>query len=541
MVAKTSIYYDIVSEYNNKGQLRAETGLAKLSKSALSLAKTYGVAFSGAALVAFGVKAVKVAAEQDKAFKVLGNTLKNLGLEFASSTSKSFIENLALSTGTSIDALIPAYQNLLTATNDVALSQSSLKTAMDVSAATGKDLVTVTQAMAKGYLGNTTGLMRLGAGLDKALVKTGRMDLIMKQLSNTFRGGAATAADTAAGAMARLSEAARLATVQIGEGLLYAFNSLSSGSSVTGATSNIVSFGKAIGDAIKGVGDLITKIKGLVYLGPILGPLLKGLGWLVSKTNPELNLVKSLAKLHASTTASTFSSGEASGNAMLASTAQAKALAAKAKQLAAEKAILSTQKAQTLEQKQQALLKLIGSPSTDLEKANLMAALQHQISAEAKAQIQYQLDYLDLQSQTGTALQATIDKLLIFKEEALIAQGKVMLIDGSIVDLATAKNPFEGFDAYVQGVLSGFARINQAISSMPMANFGAISGSTLIDYSLYAQNEIKANSAYAGSNSNTTVTIIPPTGWTVQQTQDASANGSSILVNRTTGTFGTGY
>ena len=161
MVAKTSIYYDIITEYQNKGAKQAETSFASLQKKAVTLAKAFGLAFSAKEIIDFGKAAVNMAAQENKQFTVLGNTLKNIGLGFASVDAKSFIESTALATGTAIDTLIPAYQNLLVATGNVTQSQQDLQTAMDVSAGTGKDLATVTTAIAKGYLGNTTALTHL--------------------------------------------------------------------------------------------------------------------------------------------------------------------------------------------------------------------------------------------------------------------------------------------------------------------------------------------------------------------------------------------
>jgi hypothetical protein len=564
MVAKTSIYYDIVTEYQNKGEKQAETGLTKLSKSALSLAKTYGVAFSGAALIGFGVKAVKAAADENKAFTILGNTLKNLGLGFASVDSKAFIENLSLSTGIAIDQLIPAYQNLLTATGDVALSQKSLQTAMDVSVGTGKDLVTVTQAMAKGYLGNTTGLMRLGAGLDKALVKTGRMDLIMKQLSNTFKGGATAAANTAAGAMARLGEATHLATVSIGEGLIYAFDSLSSGSSVQGATSSIVDFGNAISNAIKGVGDLITKIKSLVYLGPILGPLLKGLAFIIDKTNPEILITRGLGQIHASTLAKIAPTDrQVEHQLQLEAAAQKKVLDNKAAQKKLEADILASQKKQTLEQKNQAMLKILGSVSQDFERANILAALAHAQTQEIKDQLQYQLDLLDATNQTGAAQTKTIDNAIILKEKMLLAMGQVMLVDGSIVNLADAKNPFAGFDKYVQDALNAILKLNQAILNMPSVmpgGYGTYGGSgilpgygTTYGPGIGATGDTTTSSGSSaplgrygvdygpgiGATTGQTVSLnisLDP-GLIINTTNASTANGSPVSINRLSNQF----
>ena len=539
MVAKTSIYYDIITEFQNKGAKQAETSFASLEKKAKSLAKTFGLAFGAAEIVKFGKAAVNMAAQENKQFALLGNTLKNIGLGFAATDAKAFIESTALATGTAIDTLIPAYQNLLVATGNVTQSQKDLQTAMDVSAGTGKDLATVTAAIAKGYLGNTTALTRLGAGLDKTLLKTGRMDLIMKQLSATFKGDAATAADTTAGKMARLGEATRQATVQIGDGLISAFSALTAGGSITNATKDIVNFGKTIGDAIAGIGDLITKIKTMPIVGTVLKDFFKVIGVVESYSPLAL-----LAKLHQSSVKPTAAPTDRSIEHQLAldATAQKKVLANKAAQLASEKAILATQKAQTLEQKNQALLKILGSPSQDFERANLMAALAHAQTQEIKDQVQYQLDLLDATNQTGAAQAKTIDNAIILKEKMLLANGQVMLVDGSIVNLSDAKNPFAGFDKYVQDALDAILKLDQAILSMPSANYGAISTNTLTDYTLYAQNELQntpaSNSASNGSN---TISILLSPGLVVDQTQAATANGTALNINRTTGSFGTGY
>jgi hypothetical protein len=566
MVAKTSIYYDIITEFQNKGAKQAETSFASLQKKAVTLAKAFGLAFGAKEIISFGKAAVNMAAQENKQFTVLGNTLKNIGLGFASVDAKSFIESTALATGTAIDTLIPAYQNLLVATGDVTKSQDALQTAMDVSAATGKDLATVTTAIAKGYTGNTTALTRLGAGLDKTLLKTGRMDLIMKQLATTFKGDAAIAADTTAGKMARLGEAARQATVQIGEGLITAFSELTAGGSITNATNQIVAFGKTIGDAIAGIGDLITAIKKVPYAGDLFSKVFKAIG----NTSTLSVLIKGLAKLHENTVTSvgaispTVQAAIDQGNAQ----AQAKALALKAKQLAAEKAILSTQKAQTLEQKNQALLKILGSTSQDFERANLMAALAHAQTQEVKDQLQYQLDLLDATNQTGAAQAKTIDNAIILKEKMLLAQGQVMLVDGSIVNLSEAKNPFAGFDKYVQDALNAILKLNQAIVTLPQPfvgftganNYGGLAGdsgtygfgnptTTVSPTDGSSTTGFVGNNNYGGlggstgfGNASSTTSSINlnlslDSGLIISTTNASTANGSPVTINRLSNQF----
>jgi hypothetical protein len=411
----------------------------------------------------------------------LGNTLNNLGLGFASVNSKAFIENLALASGVAIDTLIPAYQQLLVATGDVALSQKDLAIAMDVSMATGKDLAAVTTAISKAYLGNTTALSRLGAGLDKALLKTGDMNLIMARLSSTFAGSTAVAADTAAGAISRLSEAGRQATVQIGDGLIGAFSSLTAGGSLTNAINDIVKLGTTIGNAIAEVGDLIAAVKKMPVVGTILTSIFKGL----FTDNIVFKGITALAKLKENKNApAALSAGELTGQSMLASKAQAAVTAKKLVDAKSTATILANTKATTAELKLQNQLKILGDPATNLQKAELMAALQKDVSAEARNQLDIQLLLLNATTQTGAALQKSIDDATILTEKALIAQGKVMLIDGSIVDLATAKNPFEGWDKYVQDALNAILKVQTAVDNLGKSfvgftgsnNYGGLAG-----------------------------------------------------------------
>ena len=566
MVAKTSIYYDIVTEFQNKGAKQAQNSFGVLEKSAVSLGKKLATVFGTAALLKFGKDAVNAAAQENKAFTILGNTLNNLGLGFANASAKPFIEGLALATGTTIDTLIPAYQQLLVATGDVALSQKDLQIAMDVSAATGKDLSVVTTALSKGYLGNTTSLTRLGAGLDKALLKTGDMNKIMQRLSVTFGGSAAKAADTAAGKMARLGEAARQATVQIGDGLISAFTSLAAGGSMTGATNQILAFGKTVGDAAAGVGDLITALKKVPYIGDAFAKIFKG----IADTTGIIALTKILAKVHETTIKPSAATTDIQlqHQADLALAAQKKVIANKAAQAKLDAQILTSQKAQTLEQKNQALLKILGTVSQDFERANIMAALAHAQTQEIKDQLQYQLDLLDATNQTGAAQARTIDNAIILKEKMLLAQGQVMLVDGSIVNLSTAKNPFAGFDQYVQDALNAIYKVQQALQlavSVPtiapgypnnnlygggLGDFGVptitsptITGSTgMPNPNLYGGGlgNFAAPSSYGNASSssgaiNLNISLDP--GLIVSTTNAATAAGTQISINRNQNQF----
>ncbi len=114
------------------------------------------------------------------------------------------ISKTALATGVADDQLRPAFQRLAVATGDVNESQNLLNLALDISAATGKNLESVTNALGRAYEGSTTSLTRLGVGLSAAEIETLGLDGAVAQLSATFGGSAAIQAETLEGQISRL-------------------------------------------------------------------------------------------------------------------------------------------------------------------------------------------------------------------------------------------------------------------------------------------------------------------------------------------------
>jgi hypothetical protein len=162
-------------------------------------------AAAGAFAVSMAIDGVQAAVADEKAVAKLSTTLKNLGFESQTSNVLSFIDSLQRATGVSEDMLRPAFERLAIATGDVGTAQTSLQLAMDISAGTGKSMEAVANALGKAYEGNTGALGKLGTGIDKAVLKTGDMQAITQELSKTFDGQAAAAADTFGGKLARLS------------------------------------------------------------------------------------------------------------------------------------------------------------------------------------------------------------------------------------------------------------------------------------------------------------------------------------------------
>ena len=165
------------------------------------------------------------------------------------------------------DNLRPAFQTLLTTTGDVVKSEKALSLALDISAGTGKDLQTVSLALAKGYAGQTTGLSRLGAGLTKATLKTGDMELITSILTKKFQGQALEAVKGYAGQIALLGVATQNTKELIGKGLLDALKTAAGDQGVTNIADQMERAAAAVADMIRGLGVIAAKLQVPEFLG----------------------------------------------------------------------------------------------------------------------------------------------------------------------------------------------------------------------------------------------------------------------------------
>ena len=196
----------------------------KLEKFGKVAAAAFAAAAAAAAAYAgkLAIEGVKAAIEDEAAQLRLANALKNV-TDVTDEQIKSIEEQIlktSLATGVADDELRPALQRLTVATRDVTKSQDLLKLALDISAATGKDVETVSNALAKAYEGNSGALSRLGVGISAAQVKTLGFEGTVKQLSDTFGGAAATEANTFQGQIERLKVAFDEAKESVGAALL---------------------------------------------------------------------------------------------------------------------------------------------------------------------------------------------------------------------------------------------------------------------------------------------------------------------------------
>lgn len=220
-----------VSIVGNAGPLKKAVSDAEGSLDRLggSFKKIAAVTAVGVGAIATGIGlAVKAAAEDQKSFELLNQALK-ANTDATNEQIKAIddqIGKMSIQLGVADDQLRPAFANLARATGDVTKSQELLSLATDISAATGKDLESVSIALSKAYGGNVAGLQKLGIPLDENLVKTKDFDGAVQALSATFGGAAAVAADTFEGKMSRLKIVGGELVEQVGSYLLPIFSNL---------------------------------------------------------------------------------------------------------------------------------------------------------------------------------------------------------------------------------------------------------------------------------------------------------------------------
>jgi hypothetical protein len=152
-------------------------------------------------------KSVKAAMEDQKSQAELQRQLeKTFGAnEALTASAERYISVTQLRTGTSDVELRTSLGLLVRSTGDLTQSQSLLNTAQDISAATGKDLASVTLALAKASQGQFTALSRLGIPLDDNIKKSKDFEKVVGLLNDQFGGAAETAAGTFSGQLKILS------------------------------------------------------------------------------------------------------------------------------------------------------------------------------------------------------------------------------------------------------------------------------------------------------------------------------------------------
>ncbi len=195
----------------------------KTGRTGKSMQIAGAAAAAGLGLLATGAMGAAQAAAQDaKGQAILAKALHNSAgaTDAQVSSTEAWITAQGKALGVTDDQLRPALATLARATGDVGEAQKAASLAMDISAATGKDVVSVSKALAKGYAGNTGALGKLVPGIDKGVLATKDMHKVTAELARLTGGSAAAAADTAAGKQERMHVAMQETYESIGGALL---------------------------------------------------------------------------------------------------------------------------------------------------------------------------------------------------------------------------------------------------------------------------------------------------------------------------------
>lgn len=222
-----AISLPIVSEWNPAGIDKAINDFKKLegagAKASFAIKKAaLPAAAALAGLTVVAVDAVKAFAEDDAAAQKLATTLQNVtGATDAQVASvEDFITKTSIAAAVADDDLRPALDSLVRGTGNVAEAQDLLGLALDISAGTGKDLATVSDALSKAYNGNFKALKALDPQLAGIIAKGGDADILFGNLASTFQNQASKQAGTAQGKFKSLSIALNETKESIGAALL---------------------------------------------------------------------------------------------------------------------------------------------------------------------------------------------------------------------------------------------------------------------------------------------------------------------------------
>lgn len=428
----------IGSKADTRGFKKTESAAAKLGKTLKGLAGTIGITFGTAQIINFGKSSVRAFAEAEKANIKLANVIKNLGLSFAQANIQHELDKISASSGIAGETLAQAFQSIASTTGSAVKSQELLNLALDVSKGSGVDLITVSQDLAKAYVGQTRGLVKYNLGLTRGQLTTAKFVDLQAKLNEQFGGSNARFLETYAGKMQVLGEAAENAREIIGKGLVDALGLIGGKGTndITAATRAMDSLAVATADVIRGQGVVLSN------LGGIGNGTVDKIASAVKLYFKEVLGIQALQDLGAASrprpTAGRRFMGGAQANLYDSDVAAQKRFQKDQKKF--QDAQLLAEKKRAAELKKQNALKKAGTVF-DLEQIGIIAALKNKLSEDDRLRLQAQLAILNENDVLATSLTRQI---LMAQDQS----GKLYQYFLSIGD-AKIKNPFAFLDEWI--------------------------------------------------------------------------------------------
>lgn len=438
-----TIKVDIVSEYKNKGAQEATKSLSGIENSAKKLAGTLAKTFAAYQLIKFAKTASSAFAENQKSAASLATTMRNLGSELTIPTAEIAIERLSQLATVGKEELRPAFAQVFRVLGSVTDATRVLETATNVAKGTGSDLGSVVTALTRAYAGNFKGLNSLETGLTKAEIASGDMEMIMAKLNKTFSGQNAAYLTTYAGKTKALSETVNNAMEIIGGGIFDALSVLAGSTDIDVITKKVTAYAEGLSSMIKTIATFM-KMTYDATIKPIVDAL--------SKTYGFLQKIGVIAKDRKSPVGTALDNTE-NNAARIAAEAKDKQLAAQ--RLALEKKLLAEQRRkEAAKLKAERDLQKTKKAGTlfDIEKINVLAALQGKITENEKLRLELQLALLTKNGDEADRL----------SNELLISQARTTGLADFIAKLPKALNPFADYPDYVQRALAELSKLAAA-------------------------------------------------------------------------------
>jgi len=222
-----AINIPIISEFDGKGIDKAikefkqlETAGEKAQFAIKKAAIPAAAALGGLAIA--GAAAAKAAMEDQKSAIELARTLKisAQATDRQVESMEEMISKMTLATGVADTDLRNALASLARGTGSLQLGFENLNLALDISAATGKDVTAVADALSKAYNGNYKALQTLDPSMRSIIKEGASFQELGKIMSETFGGAATAAAETAEGRFKRMQTAIGEAQESIGAALI---------------------------------------------------------------------------------------------------------------------------------------------------------------------------------------------------------------------------------------------------------------------------------------------------------------------------------
>ena len=422
-----AIRFPIVTTFDDKA-------VGKADKAFSALGKKFAAIFSVGAVIKFGKDSVKAFQDAEKEANLLRAQLESINLGFASPFVNQYIDNLALLSGISGGVLTDAFNSLSQATQDVTTAQKLLNTSLDIAAGTGKDLRTVTSALQRAYLGETTALAKLRIGYTTADLKARDFDEVLAELQDKFQGSSAKAADTLAGKMARLTESVEQAKEAFGQGLVKGLQD--SQVEIEQLQQDVIGLGDALGYAA----------------GQATGFFAKAFQDIVKDFEESDGVFQKFVRGLIDSTAELSRLSEERGRAELRARNQI---------LRAEQKITKTKKEQDKlsdKEKKNALAIAKAKAVFDIEKIQIEAALQGKITEEERTRLLLMKAILAEDGATATALAEKLKEI----------QKQTTDLATSLTNLK-AGNPFDKWDGYFEAAKKNIKDLFDTLAKQQIA------------------------------------------------------------------------